>query len=72
MNNNQLIELFCPICQHTMNVLGERTETFSQFVAYCRRCGCEFTTNYFKVKEYTSLNHRSIKMKEQSNENRSN
>ena len=55
--NDKLIELFCPQCQHTLNVLGERTEIFRQYVAYCKQCRCEFTVNYFRAVKYTDLNY---------------
>ena len=50
-----LHDLFCPICNHSIGVRGEKTDTFHQYVAYCRHCKCEFTVNYFKVKEYTDV-----------------
>lgn len=45
-------DVFCPICNHSIGVYGERTETFSQYVAYCKHCRQEFVLNYFKVTGY--------------------
>ena len=53
-----LYDLFCPLCNHSLHVQGERTETFSQYVAYCKHCKCEFTVHYFKAVNYTDLNKR--------------
>ena len=46
-------DLFCPICSHSIGVRGEKTEGFSQYVAWCKNCRCEFVVNYFKVVKYT-------------------
>ena len=50
-----LKELHCPMCCKSVGVKGERTETFSQYVAYCKDCKCEFTVNYFKAVIYAKL-----------------
>lgn len=45
----KLYELHCPLCGKAVGVMGERTETFSQTVAWCKTCRAEFTMHYFKV-----------------------
>lgn len=51
-NEKKQYELFCPICQHSVGVEVERTETYHQHVAYCRNCKTEFVVNFFKATAY--------------------
>ena len=51
-------DLFCPLCNHSIGVRGERTDTFHQYVAYCKHCKCEFTINFFKATKYKDLIRR--------------
>lgn len=55
MNTKVLYEVHCPICRESVGVIGEKTETYSQYVAYCKECGQEFTVNNFRVKIYMKL-----------------
>lgn len=47
-----LYDLFCPLCNRSIGVRGEKTETFNQYVAWCKACKTEFVMNYFVAREY--------------------
>lgn len=53
-------DLFCPMCNHSIGVRGEKTEIFRQYVAYCRHCKCEFTVNYFVATDYDGIKARAV------------
>lgn len=50
-----LRELHCPFCLRSIGVIGEQTEIYHQYVAYCKDCGCEFTVNQFKATIYPKI-----------------
>ena len=50
-----LHELHCPLCRDSVGVIGERTEVYAQYVAYCKACKQEFTVNNFRIKIYMKL-----------------
>lgn len=41
-------ELHCPVCGNFTGDKVHRTEQYSQYIAYCKPCKCEFTVYYFK------------------------
>lgn len=48
-NKYQIVyELHCPICGKPTGDAVHKTELFSQFIAYCKPCKCEFTVYYVK------------------------
>jgi hypothetical protein len=59
MEHKPTYDLFCPICNRSVGVAGERTETYSQYVAYCKHCKCEFTVSYFKATAYRQPLYRA-------------
>lgn len=51
-----LYDLFCPICNHSIGVRGERTgDIYNTYVAYCKHCKTEFQVHYFRAKEYDGI-----------------
>ncbi|MBO5664738.1 MAG: hypothetical protein J6T97_06925 [Bacteroidaceae bacterium] len=56
MEHKPLYDVFCPLCNHSVGVRGERTaEIYHQYVAWCKHCKTEFVISYFKAVEYGGI-----------------
>ena len=46
--DSAVYDLFCPLCKRPTGDKGQKTELYSQYIAYCKVCKCQFTVYYFK------------------------
>jgi len=44
-----IYDLHCPLCSKPTGDAVQKTELYSQYIAYCKSCKCEFTVYYFKT-----------------------